>query len=443
MDTRSRLYLARYELAKSGALAGFRQALLRERETCEQIAGMAWGRVRQMLDHAYAHVPYYRDVLDRAGLRPADIRSPGDYAAIPVLTRADVVDNFDRLFAGDGARSSSRIVTTGGSSGTPLRIGHTRGVIREIPKWQMLSWWGLPAAANMATLYRRVPRSPAERLATTLVSWPQRVIQVDATRLNATEIDAFIGALDRHKPALIHGYAGALDTVSEAMLARGTPAPRPTVVWSTAAPLTKVQEAKIQRAFGAPVCDQYGCSEAYFIAAECPQKQGLHIFADRVWVEFVDDDGLPVPAGEYGRIVVTCLDETSFPLIRYANGDMGRAIEGSCTCGRGLPLMDKVRGRVSDRIVLPDGTVLAGEYLTTIFDDYTSEVSRFQVLQRKSGAIEVRVVIRDGIADGDRVLNATRRELGARIAGQVPLDVMPVSEIKSERGKLQFVIREQ
>jgi phenylacetate-CoA ligase len=318
-------------------------------------------------------------------------------------------------------------------------------VVREIPKWQMLSWWGLPTSADMATLYRRVPRSRADRIVTRLVAWPQRIIEVDATRLDVNEIDSFIAALDRHRPVLVHGYAGALDTVADALLRRGHRPPQPRVVWSTAAPLTRVQESKIQQAFGAPVCDQYGCSEAYFIAAECPEKEGLHVFADRVWVEFVDESGMPVPQGEYGRVVITSLDETCFPLIRYANGDIGRSLPGTCRCGRGLPLIDKVKGRISDRVVLPDGTVLAGEYLTTIFDDHTVEVSRFQVVQRSSGAVDVRVVFRGGVGEEQRsrVLDTVRSELGRRIAGRVPLDLTPVPEIRSERGKLQFVIRER
>ncbi len=445
MDTRSRLHLARYDLFKPGAGAGFVAALENERRPAGTIAATAWSKVERLLAHAYEQVPYYRERLDRAGLRPEEICSPGRYAAVPVLGRDEVVANFDRLFAGERARRSSRIVTTGGSSGTPMRIGHTREAIREIPKWQMLSWWGLPTSADLATLYRRVPRSRAERIVTRLVSWPQRVIEVDATQLDAKEIEFFIAAIVRHRPALIHGYAGALDTVADALLQRGQTLPRPRVVWSTAAPLTRVQEAKIEQAFDAPVCDQYGCSELYFIAAECPHKQGLHVFADRVWIEFVDDAGVPVPEGEYGRVVITSLDETSFPLIRYANGDIGRSLPGPCRCGRGLPLIDKIRGRISDRIALPDGTVLAGEYLTTIFDDHTTEVSRFQVVQRAGGSIEVRVLFRGDVADVGRrrVLDAVRHDLGRRISGKVPLDVTPVPEIRAERGKLQYVMREQ
>jgi phenylacetate-CoA ligase len=444
LDMRSRLHLARYTLFKPRAGAGLDRALRGERRPGEIIAAEAWTAVRRLVEHAHANVPFYRERFERVGLRPADIRSPHDYPALPVLTRADVIGNFERLFAGERARRTSRIAATGGSSGTPVRIGHTRRVVREIPKWQMLSWWGLPTSADMATLYRSVPRSRVERMVTRFVAWPQRVIEADATHLDAAEVERCISAIERHRPQLIHGYAGALDTVADALLQQGRPPPRPTVVWSTAAPLTQVQEAKIQRAFGAPVCDQYGCTEAYFIAAQCPSKRGLHVFADRVWVEFVDDAGLPVPDGEYGRVVITSLDETSFPLIRYVNGDIGRFLPGTCRCGRGLPLIDKVRGRISDRLVLPDGTVLAGEYLTTIFDDHTTEVSRFQVVQRASGAVEVRVLFVDGLVNARQlsVLDTVRRELSRRIAGKVPLEVASVPEIRGERGKLQFVVRE-
>ena len=241
---------------------------------------------------------------------------------------------------------------------------------------------------------------------------------------------------------MAHGYVGALDALSDHIIENNIKLKPPKVIWSTASPISVVQEAKISKAFNASVCDQYGCSEIYFVAAECSHKQGMHIFSDSVKVEILDESDKPVPAGEYGKIVLTNLNDFCFPLIRYENGDMGRLLDKKCSCGLSLPLMDKVRGRVSDNIVLPGGTVLVGEYLTTIFDDYASEVRQFQIVQHRSADISVRVVFQKYSPDAPEIINRVQKELQHRIRGQVNLEIEIVDSIPELRGKLQFIVRE-
>ena len=436
-------YLFRYGIFKPGAMQAYRDALINEKLTPDELDNLNWKKTQKLLQHAHANVPYYRAKFKSIGLHPNDIKEPKNYNQVPILSRDNLIANYDALYAEGGCRSFSKVSTTGGSTGVPVKVGEHRKVIREVSKWQMLSWWGLSPATNMATIYRKTPITFLEKLALSFVNWPWKVIRGDASHLSKAEIEKFISAYRKLKPELLHGYAGALDTVANHLLHHEIFVPPPKVVWSTAAPLSKVQEETISKAFGAPICDQYGCSEVYFIAAECPVKDGLHIFSNSRRVEFVDDNDMPVPDMTYGRVIVTNLDEYCFPLIRYANGDMGRTISGRCPCGRNLPRIDKVRGRTSDRIVLPDGTVIAGEYLTQLFDDWTDEVARYQIVQTKAGTIEVRVVFRDSAKQMEEVLRMARFELAKRICNQVNLDVKTVADIPAERGKLQYIIREQ
>jgi phenylacetate-CoA ligase len=267
---------------------------------------------------------------------------------------------------------------------------------------------------------------------------------LDATEINVIKIEQFIQQCKKVKPKLIHGYVGALDIIAEYILANNVVFPAPKVVWSTAAPISAVQASKIEQAFGAPVCDQYGCSELYFIAAECPMKKGLHVFSDAVLVEILDDNNLPVPTGEFGRIVITNLNDKMFPLVRYANGDVGRMLEHTCSCEINYPLLDKVKGRVSDNISLPDGSVLSGEYLTTIFDDYTDEVKQFQIVQSPNNAITVKVVYKENTYGNQRktINTAVEQNLSRFIKNQAPFSIEEVSHITMKKGKLQFIIKE-
>jgi phenylacetate-CoA ligase len=395
-----------------------------------------------LLTEAYKYVPWYRYKFDSADINVAEIRSEEQFQKVPTLKRSELSNNFQKFVSENIDLSDLKLSTTGGSTGHPLKIGMDPKAVREIPKWQMFSWWGLSPADNIASLYRGVPLYGSKKLIKDFIEWPQKVVHMDATNISTKTIEAFLKDYSEKKPKLIHGYVGALDAIADYLLKNRIQLPAPEVIWSTAAPITKIQENKISEAFGAPVCDQYGCSELYFIAAECSHKEGLHIFADSVKVEILDEKNRPVPKGEYGKIVVTNLNDTSFPLIRYENGDEGRLLDETCSCGLTLPLMDKVKGRVSDNIELHDGTILSGEYLTTIFDDYTDVVNQFQVIQHKTGDITVKIVSDSAARSVSNVIKKVETELQKRILHQVRLEFQVVDDIVQQRGKIQFIIKE-
>ncbi|NGP75946.1 phenylacetate--CoA ligase family protein [Balneolaceae bacterium YR4-1] len=442
MEFKTWQYLLRYSLAKPRALRGFREAIKNQTLSRDKLQGVVRTKIKKLVSIAYKNVPWYRKVLDRHNLDYKKITIKEEFNKIPVLTREELANNFEQFISENIDKEELKISTTGGSTGKPLKIGMDPEVVREIPKWQMLSWWGLSPIDNMATLYRGVPMSGVKRIALKLIRWPQKILYMDATNISKNNIQKFIDEYDHVKPKLIHGYVGALDAIADYILQNNINLSPPEVIWSTASPITSIQENKISKAFKAPICDQYGCSEIYFIAAECPHKEGLHIFVDSVKVEILDDNNKPVPDGEYGKIVITNLNEYSFPLIRYENGDKGRLLTKKCSCGLSLPLMDKVKGRISDNIELPNGTVLSGEYLTTIFDNYTETVKQFQVIQHKSDNITIKVVLSGSYHENNNVVSNVRDKLEKRINNQVKLRFECVERIPKKGGKIQFIIKE-
>lgn len=442
MDFKTYQYLARYSLGKPGAISAYRNSKKCESLSESSLSEISWNKTQKLLQEAYENVPWYNHRFKKEGLHPNDISSPDYFYQVPVLTRNELTDNFELFKSKKANPESLKISTTGGSTGIPLKIGMQKRVIREIPKWQMLSWWGLPPSVNMATLYRGVPTQRVKKLALDFIKWPQKVIRMDATQMTTNNIRSFIQNLNKIQPKLIHGYVGALDAVADYVIEhRISFTKAPEVIWSTASPISAVQEAKITQAFGAPVCDQYGCSELYFISAECHKKEGLHIFWDSVKLEVLNSQNVPLPKNEYGKLVLTNLNDFHFPLIRYENGDEGRLLDKRCSCGMSLPLMDKVRGRQSDNLMLPDGTVLAGEYLTTIFDDYTNDVKQFQIIQKKDKSIHVKIVLKQ-LENKLEILYRTETELEKRIKNSVKLDIQFVEEIQFVKGKLQFIVKE-
>lgn len=437
------LYLWRYSLAKKGALSRYKEALDFQQLSADEMEHRQWLKTKRILDLAYDKTIWYHDSFKAVGLHPNDISKPEYYSQVPVLHREDIIHHFDKFVVKGTKASQLNYITTGGSSGTPLKLGVDKNRVREIQKWQMFHWWHTPLNANMASAYRGLPVKGLKKLVLAAVNWPQQVVRLDATDLTEEKIKTFIAHYKRVQPKLFHGYVGAVDAIADYIIAHNISFSfTPNAIWLTAAPVTKIQETKISKAFNnAPICDQYGCSEMYFIAAESPAKNGLHVFSDTVKLEVVDNDNQPLPNGKVGKFVLTNLDEMRFPLIRYANGDQGRYLDNTNDTGLNLPRIDKVKGRLSDNLVLRDGTLLSGEYLTTIFDDYTDYVKQFQIIQNKKGDIILNVCLfKDG--DFDVIKQFISKEFDKRIEGKAHFEMRLVPEIQPVNGKLKFIIRE-
>ncbi|KKR70387.1 MAG: hypothetical protein UU14_C0050G0007 [Candidatus Roizmanbacteria bacterium GW2011_GWB1_40_7] len=117
------------------------------------------------------------------------------------------------------------------------------------------------------------------------------------------------------------------------------------------------EEKFIYETTGVPIIFSYNCKEAGKVGEKCPMNIGTslyHIYRERILVEIIDDDGKQLKNGEEGNIVLTVLDRTVTPIIRYSTGDRGRILSQLCTCGRLSPLLE-VQGRRNDNILLPDG----------------------------------------------------------------------------------------
>jgi phenylacetate-CoA ligase len=135
--------------------------------------------------------------------------------------------------------------------------------------------------------------------------------------------------------------------------------------------------------FSCDVFDKYGCREFSGMANECNKHEGLHINAENVIVEILKD-GKPVGEDETGEVVVTDLHNLSTPFIRYRVGDTARYTNRRCSCGRGLPMIQNVEGRVQAIIQGTNGRYLVGTFFPHFVKDMKG-VDEFQIRQDKFG----------------------------------------------------------
>jgi phenylacetate-CoA ligase len=195
---------------------------------------------------------------------------------------------------------------------------------------------------------------------------------------------------------------------------------------------------QIEQAFKTRVFDTYGCGEGIQIAAQCGHLNNYHVHTPDVIVEYVDERGRPVEAGQPGNIVLTRLHPGPMPLIRYKLGDIGLNGGQSCGCGRGYELMASIQGRDTDIVTTPSGNRLIVHFFTGVLEHF-AEIDSFQVLQEEPDAILLRIVPASGF--GKESVLRIASALKARGASDLTIEIELVKEIPlTPAGKRRFVI---
>ncbi|MCS6769906.1 MAG: hypothetical protein NZ570_05670 [Candidatus Caldarchaeum sp.] len=188
----------------------------------------------------------------------------------------------------------------------------------------------------------------------------------------------------------------------------------------------------ISDTFGAEVFDGYGCVEVAapsHLAWECPSHYAYHINVDSVVLEFLKD-GEEVSPGESGEVVATSLFRWATPVIRYRLGDLATPLDDECPCGRGLPLLKNIEGRVVDMIRIPDGGFISPYAVMETIQDVEG-LGQYKVLQRSDYSIEVMV---KAVGDVEKVVAEVDRRC-RMLFKTLDYRIKVVDKIEAERGK--------
>ncbi|GAB2555273.1 phenylacetate--CoA ligase family protein [Rhodanobacter koreensis] len=408
----------------------------------EQIAALQWRRLKLLLEHCQREVPYYRQRWRELGITVAGIRNLDDYARLPLLTKADIRNHFDELKA-DSWRERLLYKATGGSTGEPMRFGYTResNDRRTAVMWRGYDWAGSRMGRRTLFLWGGAVGEPTrshqfkDRLYNAVFA--RRVL--NSFHMTEANMAEYADAIDSYRPDIIVAYVGPLLRLAQWLVASGRKIWRPQAIIGAAEALHEFQRQTIEQAFGCPAYNTYGCREFMLIASECEQRHGLHVNADHLVVELRKPQNAPMDA-QAGEVVITDLFNYGMPFVRYANGDMATASAARCSCGRGLPLLDRVDGRVLDTIRTPAGHVLPGEFFPHMLKDVNG-LERFQLVQRRLDRLDLAIVRGAGFDDAS--LAYIRREVAKVLGGSVELHCHFVDDIPLTRsGKLRVTVSE-
>lgn len=371
----------------------------------EELQQISWQKLKKLLEHAYTHVPFYRQRFQEIGLTPQDIQTEKDFYQIPLLSKDDIRQNGDLLLATNYDKSRMTRDATSGSTGEPLVLYRAQDYSSaDIAAFtRSYRWFGGDMGDKIAWIWGR--RQDGSRL--TLMQRIKRERWLDGYTVTPEIFQQFAQMLGRWKPTIITGYGNVIYLFAEYLAQQNIRDIRPKMVQTTAVPVWPHEREVIERVFQCPVSDRYSSHEAgAIIAAECPQG-GKHIFSDFCFVEILAD-GQPVSPGEMGEVVITPLYNFGMPLIRYQMADIAALAGQPCSCGRGLPVLQELMGRATSMFTLPSGKLLYGGVFRRVVLHYVPGIQRFRIHQHAPNKIEIVLQIKERPCED--IINSVRQQ---------------------------------
>lgn len=430
-----------FDLKAATVLHGSRESA-REFERTERLdpEQLELMQSRRAVDHAHfamVNSPYYRERYASAGFTENDLRDPAAFSTLPIIDKNDIRENLDRIRTPEATDRTVHVSTTGGSTGEPLRLMHDLRFPARTLEWRLFRWWGGRPSDDVAIVYRQV-RTVNQTARYQAKWWPTKRFQLDAYRMDDEHIERFLAQWRRIRPAILLGYVGGIVELARYLEKRNISIQPPKVIGTTAAPLNSAQRAEIEAAFHAPVYDHYRCADVPWMAGECVERDGLHVFADVRKLEIVDDLDRAVTAGTVGEVVVTDLTNRVFPLVRYRLGDRTSPMSGVCRCGMTLPRIQSVSGRLTEAAYLPSGRVVIGEALAQVFSTVPEAVRQFQIHQLADYSITV-LCIPGAAPDARKIIDHVIVQLREIVDDAVPVRLQIVESIPHDGGKIRYI----
>jgi phenylacetate-CoA ligase len=399
-------------------------------------------RLRSLINHAYHHVHFYRDVFDERGLSPDDVRTIGDLVKLPIIDRQVVRENiFTGQMSDNHDKRELQKVTTSGSTGEPFFTFLEKRQIemRIAATARGMEWSGYRFGDRQLRLWHKhLGLTWSQILREIIDARLTRRVFIPAYEMDEKGLDEFMRAVDRAKPTFIDGYAESFNFIAKYLKKRGWQGHKPKSIMTSGQMLPDASRRIIEEAFGCKVFDKYGAREfGGGLAYDCNEHDGYHIVAECAIIEIIKD-GRPAKPGEIGEVVITELNNFAAPLIRYRIGDLAAPIDNSnpCRCGRGLPRIGRIQGRIQAIIIGTKNRFVPGTFFARLFADYDHIVKQFQVAQEQPGSITLNLV--KGPLFEEAELEPVLSEIRKHLGGDVLININCVDAIKlGHTGKRQ------
>lgn len=414
-------------------LAGYRE---REQFTSSEWDSWQQARLREILEIAVERVPYYQNAWSDAEKAAA---REGQLEDLPLLEKAALRADPKAFLRQDIHPKLELVFHTSGSTGTPIATYWLISELRDslaLREARSAAWAGVSFREPRATFSGRIVEPDPESAGPFYrYNLAEKQVYFSAFHLRPAAARGYVQALWRHKVQWMTGYAVSSYLLAKFILEQNLSLPPLKAIITTSEKLTPGMRRVMEKAYGCRIFEEYSTVENVLFASEC-EKGRLHLSPDVAIVEVLRPDGSRCLPGEVGEVVCTSLIRQYQPLIRYRLGDLAAWDSAPCPCGRQMPVLKEVVGRIEDVVIGPDGRRMVRFH--GIFVDQP-HVQEGQIVQETLENICVKVVPTPGFGQQD-IEDITRR-IRQRLGAQVQVTVDIVDHIpRTASGKFQAVV---
>ena len=408
-------------------------------------------RLKWTINHAYTHVPFYRQSFEKAGFHPDQLRSIDDMRRIPFLMKQDIRDTYPFELFAVPLHQVVRVHSSSGTTGNATVAGYTR---HDVEVWAELMARTVAAAGGTADDIVQVgygyglftggwgAHYGAEKVGATVIP-----ISGGNTERQLMLIRDFGTTMLACTPSYAINMADYAERKMPDFDFRKT---KLRAGIFGAEPWTESMREEIETRMGIDAYDIYGLSEVIGpgVSCECSEKSGLHVNEDHFYVEAIDPDtGDVLPEGERGEIVYTSLTKEACPVIRYRSRDITRIYYEDCQCGRTFTKMEKVTGRTDDMLIIRGVNVFPSQIESILLEVEGTE-PHYQIMIDRKGAlddIEIMVEVHEKVfSDELRVLEGLSNRIQQRIRSALgigaKITLVEPNTIERSMGKAKRVI---
>lgn len=403
--------------------------------TAEQIEQSQLLNLQRILDLSRANCTFYH------GYPTLRLISTANWTQVPLLTREQLRANSQSFINQQIPEKERIMVATTGTTGASLKVCYTAEVMRR--NWafrmQQFRWAGVqPRTPRITAFGNKVV--PAERRTPPywIYNVAERQIFLSIFHLSTATAPDYVAFLRNHAGWVLEGFPSVLSILADYVISTGDSISM-RAVFTDGEPVHGFLRDKLEAAFSTRLYNTYGNTELCGLIQQCEQG-GLHLNADYAYLEILDEENRPVPAGEVGYLVWTGFVNDAMPLLRYRIGDRGSWSTGRCTCGRNTPLVDPGMTRESDVLYAADGRVFSPRSVNQVLKGTTA--FRFcQFIQQTPGQVLIRAV-GEG-QDAERELLKVRQEIAALLGEGSEIETKLASKpVMKAGGKTPLVLQE-
>jgi phenylacetate-CoA ligase len=396
--------------------------------------------IRGILIHAYKNVPFYTMKFTQLGFNEDSLAkfALDDLQKLPFLEKDMLRQHGTTTLISTNPEPNGEFFASSGSTGTPTQIviSHTMH-----QRWsagfeaRIRNWAGIDRSTPRGTIGgRRVVRDGLSKGPFYRYNLVEKQVYFSAYHISLANVQNYVEGMFKHKIEYMTGYAMSNFLLARFIEGKGIKAPQLKAVITSSEKLTQEMRDTFKRVYGCKTFDSYSGVEACGLISEC-EEGSLHVSPDMGIIEFLNKDQKPAEPGELAELVCTGILNFNQPLIRYRIGDMAVLGESKCACGRNMPVVSEITGRVEDVVIGPDGREMVRFH--GIFINI-SNIIRAQVIQEEIDHFIINVEVSSPLSTEQNEIILTRMKSQL---GSIKVKVNQVDEIPlNANGKFKAVI---